>query len=74
VPSCPVTWELAGRTRVELLLDVLNALDDTAEERLVDDNAFSQKLRAPERVRASAARDDRCPSDVSEIASGVRLQ
>lgn len=43
--SC--TWAFAGRTQVELLLDVLNALDDTAEERLVDDNAFSQNFGRP---------------------------
>ena len=33
--------------RAEILLDVLNALNDTSEERLVDDNFFSQNFGRP---------------------------
>jgi hypothetical protein len=36
-----------GVTRVELLVDVLNALDDTAEERLATDNYFSPTFGQP---------------------------
>jgi hypothetical protein len=36
-----------GRARIELLLDVLNVLDSTAEERLADDNLFSQNFGRP---------------------------
>jgi len=39
--------ELASRTRVELLLDVFNAFNNTAEERLADDNLFSQNFGRP---------------------------
>ena len=39
--------DLARRGRVELLLDVLNALNSRAEERLVDDNVFSQNFAHP---------------------------
>lgn len=35
---------LAGVGRVELMLDVLNALNDSAEEGIATDNAFSQNL------------------------------
>jgi hypothetical protein len=41
------TVDLAGKGRVELLLDVLNALNSTAEERLADDNVFSQNFGRP---------------------------
>jgi hypothetical protein len=34
-------FAIGGLGRVELLLDVLNALDDTAEETLATDNQFS---------------------------------
>ena len=40
-------FELAPKARVELLLDVLNAFNSTAEERLVDDNLFSQNFGRP---------------------------
>jgi hypothetical protein len=40
-------FELAPKTRIELLLDVLNAFNSTAEERLVDDNLFSQNFGRP---------------------------
>jgi outer membrane receptor protein involved in Fe transport len=36
-----------GKTRVELLLDVLNALNSDADERLADDNVFSQNFGRP---------------------------
>jgi len=36
-----------GHVRIELLLDVLNALNSTAEERLADDNLFSQNFGKP---------------------------
>jgi hypothetical protein len=39
--------ELASKTRIELLLDVFNALNSTAEERLADDNLFSQNFGRP---------------------------
>jgi hypothetical protein len=35
---------LAGVGRVELMLDVLNALNDTAEEGIATDNAFNQNF------------------------------
>ena len=35
---------LRGVGRIELLLDVLNALNDTAEDGLVTDNLFSTKF------------------------------
>ena len=37
----------AGFGRVELLLDVLNALNDTAEEALATDNLFSPNFKQP---------------------------
>jgi TonB dependent receptor/Carboxypeptidase regulatory-like domain len=40
-------FELAPKTRVELLLDVFNAFNSTAEERLADDNFFSQNFGRP---------------------------
>ena len=40
-------FDFAGKGRVELLLDVLNALDSKAEERLADDNLFSQNFARP---------------------------
>src|SRR5262245_15546888 len=40
-------FEFAGKTRVELLLDVFNAFNSTAEERLADDNLFSQNFGRP---------------------------
>jgi outer membrane receptor protein involved in Fe transport len=39
--------DFAGRGRIELLLDVLNVLNSTAEERLADDNLFSQNFARP---------------------------
>ena len=36
-----------GETRVELLLDVLNALNDRAEEGLATDNAFAPNFKQP---------------------------
>jgi hypothetical protein len=39
--------ELAPKTRIELLLDVFNAFNSTAEERLADDNLFSQNFDHP---------------------------
>ena len=41
------TIELARKTRIELLLDVFNAFNSTAEERLADDNLFSQNFGRP---------------------------
>jgi hypothetical protein len=37
----------AAQTRIELLLDVFNVLNNTAEERLADDNLFSQNFGRP---------------------------
>ena len=39
--------ELAPKTRLELLLDVFNAFNSTAEERLADDNLLSQNFGRP---------------------------
>jgi hypothetical protein len=39
--------EFAANRRVELLLDVFNAFNTTAEERLADDNLFSQNFGRP---------------------------
>ena len=39
--------ELARKTRVELLLDVFNTFNKTAEEQLADDNLFSQNFGRP---------------------------
>ena len=41
------TMGVAGKARIELLLDVLNALNETAEERLADENRFSQNFARP---------------------------
>ena len=40
-------FRLGGVARVELLMDVLNALDDTAEEALATDNLFSPTFAPP---------------------------
>jgi hypothetical protein len=40
-------FEFAGKAHVELLLDVLNALNDASEERLADDNYFSTNFGKP---------------------------
>jgi hypothetical protein len=39
--------EFARKTRVELLLDVFNTFNKTAEEQLADDNLFSQNFGRP---------------------------
>ena len=41
------SFSMGGMGRIELLLDVLNALDDTAEEALATDNLFSASFRQP---------------------------
>jgi hypothetical protein len=52
-PQTPVdvrvsrTFSIGGVTRVELLFDVFNALDDTAEEGLATDNRFSPNCAQP---------------------------
>ena len=38
---------LPGKARVDLMLDLLNALNSTAEEKLADDNLFSQNFAHP---------------------------
>ena len=40
-------FDLPRKGRVELLLDVLNAFNQTSEERLADDNYFSQNFARP---------------------------
>jgi hypothetical protein len=40
-------FALAPKTRLELLLDVFNAFNSTAEERLADDNLLSQNFGRP---------------------------
>jgi hypothetical protein len=41
------TFRWAGRGRIELLLDVLNALNDTAEEGIATDNLFGTNFGQP---------------------------
>ncbi len=41
------TIALSGTARLELLVDVLNALNDTAEEGLATDNLFSANFGRP---------------------------
>jgi hypothetical protein len=41
------TFHFGGSNRVELLLDVLNALNDTAEEGIATDNLFSSNFGRP---------------------------
>lgn len=41
------TAAVAGKAWIELLFDLLNALNDTAEERLADENRFSQTFAGP---------------------------
>jgi len=65
-------FDFAGKGRVELLLDVLNALDSKAEERLADDNLFSQNFARAERVRRSAPRDGGRPIEVSDVDEAWR--
>ena len=43
--SRPITWH--GSSRVELFVDVLNALNDTAEESLTNDNLLSATFGQP---------------------------
>jgi hypothetical protein len=38
---------LGGTRRAEVLFDVLNALDDTAEESLITDNVFAKDFGQP---------------------------
>jgi hypothetical protein len=40
-------FALGGKGRIELLVDVLNALNETAEEGLADDNFFSRNFARP---------------------------
>ena len=51
------TIRIGGVGRIELLLDVLNALNDTAEEALATDNLFSPNFG---RRRSSWIRGGRC--------------
>lgn len=41
------TFSLGGQTRIQLLLDVLNMLNDTAEEALATDNLFNPNFGRP---------------------------
>ncbi|MEO5898292.1 MAG: TonB-dependent receptor [Vicinamibacterales bacterium] len=41
------TVPMGGLARIELMLDVLNALNDRAEESIASDNRFSSNLRQP---------------------------
>jgi hypothetical protein len=41
------TIRFGGSRRIELLVDVLNALNDTAEEALATDNLFSSNFSHP---------------------------
>ena len=41
------SFSVAGTSRIELLLDVLNALNDTAEEALTIDNLFASNFARP---------------------------
>ena len=51
------TIAFRGVGRIELLLDVLNALNDTAEESLATDNMFSSNFGQPAGLHGSAPRD-----------------
>ena len=53
------TIAVSGSTRVELLVDLLNALNDTAEEGLATDNKFSPNFGQPSALRGPASRDGR---------------
>jgi len=50
------TIPFRGVGRIELLLDVLNALNDTAEEGLAADNLFSPNVAQPTVFMDPAAR------------------
>jgi hypothetical protein len=41
------TFAFGGAQRIELLVDVLNVLNDTAEEGLVSENLFSPNFGLP---------------------------
>jgi len=41
------TFSFGGSRRIELLVDVLNVLNDTAEEGLVSENLFSKNFGLP---------------------------
>ena len=53
------TIRLGGAGRIDLLLDVLNALNDTAEEGLASENLFSNELRSADLLHGPASRDGR---------------
>jgi hypothetical protein len=62
------TIALGGLTRVDLMLDVLNALNEMAEEDFSTDNLYSPNFRDPHCLRRSAPRDDG-----REVESGAAL-
>ena len=72
------TIPLRRSGRVELLLDVLNVLNDAAEEGLAtSDDLFSPNFGQPTRLHGSAARDVRCevepgPVSVSYFGSSIK--
>ena len=41
MPGAPKTFSFGGSRRIELLVDVLNVLNDAAEEGFVSENLFS---------------------------------
>ena len=59
--------------RVELLLDVLNALDDTAEEGLANDDRICQEFWPALSVHGSATRDARREAEPGPVILGSRL-
>ena len=58
----------AALGRIELLFDVLNVLNDTAEEGLATDNLFSPNFGQPTVVHGSAARDGRREAEPGSVA------
>ena len=67
--ACRGRFAVGGAGRVELLLDVLNALNDTAEEGLATDNLFSVEFRSAHGVHGSASRDDQREAEPGPVWS-----
>lgn len=69
------TVSVRGLGRIELLLDVLNALNlnDTAEEALATDNLFSPSFRQPHGLHGSASRDARRKAEPGSVVVSFTL-
>ena len=68
--ACRGRSRFGGVGRIELLLDVLNALNDTAEEGLATDNLFSPNFGQPHRLHGSASRDGRREAEPRPVMAG----